>query len=312
MTNIITSIRPPSWKSLIASFCNAVDDFIDAKLEAPLGPDVDPKRILAGNFAPVDEIPSTECNELEGQIPPCLKGALYIRNGPNPQFPTSSGYNLLDGDGMIHALAFHKDGSRMTLSSRYVGTHKHLEEEFAGRPIFPNVFSGFRGYAGMARVALTALRVALSLIYLGKGVGMANTSLLLFNNKLLALGESGLPHELHVTTDGDIQTKGAFDFEGKLITRMTARPKINPRTGELVAYRYSILYPFLHLFRVTADGVKQPDVAISSMGKASIIHDFAITSRYAVFPDIQIVLDPAHIFKGANGTAVYFDRMGLQ
>ena len=49
-----------------------------------LQPSLDPKRALSNNFAPVDELPPTQCQVIQGSLPSCLDGA-YIRNGPNQQ-----------------------------------------------------------------------------------------------------------------------------------------------------------------------------------------------------------------------------------
>ncbi|KAH7687074.1 9-cis-epoxycarotenoid dioxygenase protein, partial [Dioscorea alata] len=126
-----------------------------------------------------------------------------------------------------------------------------------------------------------------------QGTGLANTSLSFFAGRLYALGESDLPYSLHLsTTDGDISTLGREDFSGKLFMGMTAHPKKDPTTGELFAFRYGPIPPFLTYFRFDKDGNKLADVPIFSIREPSFLHDFAITENYAIFPDIQIVMKP--------------------
>eukprot|EP01018_Ginkgo_biloba_P007723 Gb_41235 [translate_table: standard] len=284
-----------SAPSLPAALCNALDDFINNFIDKPLRPSVDPRFVLSGNFAPVQETPPTECLKVAGTLPACLDG-VYIRNGPNPRYVPRAGHHLFDGDGMLHAVRF-KDGNA-TFCSRFVRTYKFRREEEAGSPVVPNVFSGFYSFAGLARGALMAARVALGFFNPLNGAGLANTSLLFFDNKLMALGESDLPYVVKVTGDGDVETVGRYDFEGKLSMGMTAHPKIDPETGELFAFRYGPVPPFLNFFRVAPSGEKEPDVGILSMLQPSFIHDFAVTKKYAIFPDTQIVVKPMDMIVG--------------
>jgi carotenoid cleavage dioxygenase len=102
---------------------------------------------------------------------------------------------------------------------------------------------------------------------------------------LLSLGEQGLPYEL---SRADLSTLGACDFRGKLRTNMTAHPKIDPETGELLMFGYDFVKPFLTYHRVSADGelVESRPIALPA---PVMMHDFAITRRYVVFMDLPIV-----------------------
>lgn len=299
-------------RPLSAALCNAVDDFINNFIDKPLRPSVDPRFVLAGNFAPVPETAPTECLRISGKIPPCLDG-VYIRNGPNPRYVPRAGHHLFDGDGVLHAVKI-KDG-RAIFCSRFVKTYKFVQEQTFGSPVIPNVFSGFYSVAGMARGALLAARVALGLFNPLNGAGLANTSLLYFDRKLMALGESDLPYVVRVTNAGDVETLGRYDFDGKLFMGMTAHPKIDPESGELFAFRYGPVPPFLNYFRVASGGEKEPDVGILSLLQPSFIHDFAITKKLAIFPDTQIVVKPMDMILG-EGSPIGCDtgkvpRLGL-
>jgi 9-cis-epoxycarotenoid dioxygenase len=70
------------------------------------------------------------------------------------------------------------------------------------------------------------------------GIGLANTSLAFFGNRLYALGESDLPYSVRLTSNGDIHTLGRHDFDGQLFMSMTAHPKVDPETGEAFSYVY--------------------------------------------------------------------------
>ncbi|KAK9145359.1 hypothetical protein Sjap_005262 [Stephania japonica] len=236
-------------------------------------------------------MPPTECPVVEGRLPECLEGGAYIRNGPNAQYLPRGPFHLFDGDGMLHCLTISR-GRRATFCSRYVRTYKYTVERQVGSRVFPNVFSGFNGLpAVLSRGALSAARfLSGQFDPISNGVGLANTSLAFFPNlnMLFALGEADLPYSLRVSPDGDIHTIGRHDFDGRLTMSMTAHPKIDAQTGEVFAFRYGPVPPFLTYFRIDPNGSKQPDVPIFSLNTPTFIHDFAITKKYAVFADIQI------------------------
>ncbi|KAJ8774120.1 hypothetical protein K2173_009551 [Erythroxylum novogranatense] len=285
--------------SLPTAMFNIFDDIINKFIDPPVKSSVDPRYVLSYNFAPVDELPPTECQVLEGSLPPCLDGA-YVRNGPNPQYLPKGPYHLFDGDGMLHSIKISK--GKAFLCSRYVKTYKYTTERDAGGPLLPNVFSGFNGLtASAARGALSAARILAGQFNPSNGIGQANTSLSFFGNRLFAHGESDLPYTVRLTPNGDIETTGRHDFGGKLFMSMTAHPKIDPDTKETFAFRYGPAPPFLTFFRFDANGSKQPDVPIFSMTRPSFLHDFAISKKYAIFSEIQLGMNPMEmIFNGGS------------
>ncbi|CAN8325222.1 unnamed protein product [Cochlearia groenlandica] len=286
-TAVSSPAKPRPEMTLATALFTTVEDVINTFIDPPSRPSVDPKHVLSDNFAPVlDELPPTNCEIVHGSLPPSLDGA-YIRNGPNPQFLPRGPYHLFDGDGMLHAIRIRR--GKATLCSRYVKTYKYNVENRSGAPVMPNVFSGFNGVtASMARGALTAARVLTGQYNPVNGIGLANTSLALFCNRLFALGESDLPYAVRLTPRGDIETIGRHDFDGKLAMSMTAHPKTDPITGETFAFRYGPVPPFLTYFRFDSTGKKQKDVPVFSMTSPSFLHDFAITKRHAVFAEIQL------------------------
>lgn len=292
--------RSPGSKnqSLLRTMFKSLDDFIRDNIDLPLRLSIEPTHVLFGNFAPVEELPPTSCEVVEGSLPSCLDG-VYIRNGPNPQFIPRGPYHLFDGDGMLHMIKI--SGGKATFCSRYVNTYKYMVEREIGHPIFPSAFSSFNGImASMGRVMLIIARVlAREFNPVNNGFGLANTSVALIGGKLYALGESDLPYEIQVTSDGDIITIGRHDFHAtKPFLSMTAHPKMDPETGEAFAFRYHVVPPLLTFFRIDSDGTKQPDVPIFSMKSTALMHDFAVTKNYAIFNDVQMVMSPLQILKG--------------
>ncbi|KAK1303441.1 hypothetical protein QJS10_CPB11g00005 [Acorus calamus] len=149
---------------------------------------------------------------------------------------------------MLHCLRI--SSGRASFCSRCVRTYKYTLEQQSGSSLLPKFFSGFRGLAGVARAAVSMLRVLTGQFNPRKGIGVANTSL----------------------------------------AYLGAHPKKDPETGEMFAFRWGLLPPFLTYFVLDADGTKRcPDVPIfSNMRRPSFMHDFAITKKYALFCDMQL------------------------
>ncbi|GMJ00203.1 carotenoid cleavage dioxygenase 4, nine-cis-epoxycarotenoid dioxygenase 4 [Hibiscus trionum] len=282
-----TALSSSIGATVTTSIFDTFEDIIHNYIDPPLRPALDPRLVLSGNFAPVNELPPTECEVIQGALPSCLDGA-YIRNGPNPQYFPRGSYHLFDGDGMLHSLRISQ--GRATLCSRYVKTYKYTTERKLGSSIVPNLFSSFSSLpVCIARCALCAARIIMGHYDPAKGIGHANTSLALFSNRLYALCEYDLPYNVRLTSDGDIETLGRHDFDGTLLAaNMTAHPKVDPDSGEAFAFRYGPIRPFLTYFYFDANGNKHPDVHMMSLPHPSFVHDFAITKNYALFADIEM------------------------
>ncbi|XP_052194368.1 probable carotenoid cleavage dioxygenase 4, chloroplastic [Diospyros lotus] len=252
----------------------------------PLPSSVDPELVLAGNFAPVDETPPTDCSVVHGQLPSSLDG-VYIRNGPNPHLrPRGLAHHLFDGDGMLHSIRLSR--GRATFCSRYVQSYKLKLERENGCAMIPSVFSGFYCLADVGRLVVALARVVTGRINLAQGFGLANTSVALFCNTLFAMIETDRPYAIRLTENGDIETTGRFDFGGEAPINMTAHPKVDSETGEVFSFQFFPFFPYLTFFRFDSNGSKRQKVPIFSMKKASYIHDFALTKRYAIFPESQL------------------------
>jgi carotenoid cleavage dioxygenase len=102
---------------------------------------------------------------------------------------------------------------------------------------------------------------------------VANTSLVQHGGHILALYEGGLPYEL----TSDLETRGEFDYHGKLPASMTAHPHIDPVTEEMHFFRYDVVAPFL-----TRGGTLIRSVPID-LDQPSLMHDFAVTEDHVLF-----------------------------
>ena len=238
---------------------------------------------LEGNFAPL----GFECDAndlvIRGEIPRGLEGALY-RNGANPQFAPRGRYHWFDGDGMIHGFFF--ENGRVSYRNRWVRTEKWQRERAAGEALF----------GGLADMGATDPSVA------GVSGNTANTNIVWHAGRLLALWEGGLPSELDPHT---LETRGTWDFAGRFARRnhetgiMTAHPKLDPRTGEMLMFGYSAIEPYLVYNVVDARGALVRSVELD-VPWPSMMHDFITTAEHVIFPVFPVVFDLAAV---ANGGA---------
>ncbi len=224
---------------------------------------------LEGNFAPVLE-ERTDDHELEvtGVVPPDLEGRL-LRNGPNPVSipgdPTD--YHWFTGDGMIHAVEL-AGGKATGYRNRWVRTRALATKVATARPTGPSEPID----------------------------GSANTHVIRHAGTTLALVESGFPHAV----SPELDRARVHDFDAALSSPMTAHPKVDPITGELVFFGYDLFGPpFLRYHVVDATGqlTRTEDIEIP---RAVMMHDFGVTADRIVFLDQPVVFDLAMVAEGRS------------
>jgi carotenoid cleavage dioxygenase len=217
---------------------------------------------LRGNGRPVTEEQTLTELKVTGSIPAELDGR-YVRNGANPLSGISD--HPFFGDGMVHGVRI-RDGKAEWYRNRYVQT-----------PFITN----------------PSVDVLDPSVVMDMKSSKANTHVVGHAGKILALEEGHFPYVL----DGDLATVGATDFGGVLKGSFTAHPKICPVTGELLAFGYSPMEPYLRYLRVSAEGelVQTEDITV---GGPTMMHDFNITENHVIFMDLPAVFDLQLAAKG--------------
>ena len=210
---------------------------------------------LRGNGRPVTEELTLADLKVNGKIPEELNGR-YVRTGPNPITGTSTHPFL--GDGMLHGMRL-RDGKAEWYRNRYVQT------PFITDP----------------SVDVLDLSVMMDM-----KSSKANTHVMGHAGKILVLEEGHFPY----VVDGQLNTVGPTDFDGALTGSFTAHPKICPTTGELLAFGYSALEPYLRYLRVSADG-KLVQTENITVGGPTMMHDFNITQNNVIFMDLPAVFN---------------------
>lgn len=207
---------------------------------------------LQGNWAPVKEELTVSDLEVKGEVPKEING-LYIRNGMNPRSGFSDHWFF--GNGMLHGFNF-EDG-KVSYKNRYVRT-PYYEKDL-------DIIGSFGDLSASP----------------------ANTHIIKHADRFLALEEAHLPWEV----DENLDTKGAYDFSGKLNGAMTAHPRICPKTGELLFFSYSMMSePYLTYYRANPLG-ELVQIEPIELPRAVMMHDWNITENHVVFMDLPIISD---------------------
>ncbi len=234
---------------------------------------------LTGGFAPQRAECDVDDLIIEGEVPRELNG-VFLRNGPNPQFAPRGDYHLFAGDGMVHG--FYIQDGRVRYRNRYVRTVKFQKEREAHRALFSamNPMDNDPSVAGMHTD------------------GLANTNVLWHGNRLLALEEAHAPFELDLRT---LDSIGPHTWGGQLKGPMTAHPKIDPETGEMLFFGYNAdgLISEKMSFHVVDRNGNLTRSETFDAPYASMVHDFMVTKEHVLFPIMPLTGSMERAMSGA-------------
>ncbi|MEL6938173.1 MAG: carotenoid oxygenase family protein [Cyanobacteria bacterium J06598_1] len=230
-------------------------------------------------------------DDVDGEIPTALAGTIF-RNGPG--LTDVNGYRLkhpFDGDGMINSIAF-KDGKAF-YRNKFVKTAGYVAEQKSGKPEYRGVFGTQKPGGWMANAFDIKLK------------NIANTHVVYWGGKLLALWEAAEPHRLDPNT---LETQGLEYLDGLLSEgdAFAAHPKFDPDcegTPRMVNFGVKTgLSSTISLYEFTPDGQLASQYKQSVPGFA-FLHDFAITPNYCVFVQNPVSFNPLPFVMGFKGAA---------
>jgi carotenoid cleavage dioxygenase-like enzyme len=202
--------------------------------------------------------------DVVGEIPVELNGAFY-RVQPDPQFPPRLGDDIaFNGDGMVTMFRF--EGGRCHFKQRWAQTDKWKLDHEAGKGLF-----------GAYRNPLTDDPVVADKIR-----GTANTTAFVYGGKLYALKEDSPALAMNLAT---METDGYTDFAGITGQTFTAHPKVDPDTGNMIAFGYAakgICTDDVTYYEISPEGTLIRELWFKAPYYC-MMHDFAITPDYALF-----------------------------
>ncbi len=230
-----------------------------------------------GIMAPVLDERDDRDLKVSGKLPAGLNG-LFVRNGPNPQFVPMGAYHPFDGDGMLHGV-YLEDG-RARYRNHWIESKGLLVERNRGHACYGSV---------------SQFRIPDDDVVAEGGFmkNTSNTHTVRHAGRYLALMEAGKPTEF----SRELQTVGEYDFNGKLEGAMTAHPKVDPKTGEMIFIGYSPFPPYLRHHVVDASGALVQS-AVIDLPAPIMMHDFVTTEHYSIFFDAPAIFNVEAMMRG--------------
>lgn len=217
---------------------------------------------------------------VEGSIPDEIDGA-FFRAVPDPAHPPMGEEDtMLSADGMVSRFRIH--GNAVDFAIRYVQTERYLAERKARRALFGAYRNPYTDDPSVKRIDRS----------------VANTTPVWHAGRLFMTKEDSLAYEVDPET---LETIGRWNYHGALRSQtMTAHVRIDPDTQEMFFFGYE------------AAGLATPDVSYAIADKTgrlisekwfkapycAMLHDFAISQRFAIFPVFPTTADLDRIKAG--------------
>jgi all-trans-8'-apo-beta-carotenal 15,15'-oxygenase len=232
-------------------------------------------------------------DDIEGEIPAGLQGTLF-RNGPG--LLDIHGIPLrhpFDGDGMIAKITFLADG-RAHFRNRYVRTEGYVREQEAGKMLYRGVFGTQRPGGWLNNIFDLKLK------------NIANTNIIYWGDKLLALWEAAEPYRLDPKTldtigldylDGILKPGDAFaahprfdsscalDGGSPCLVNFAVKPGLS---SQITIFEFNPAGKLLRRHTQTIPGF-------------AFLHDFAITPNYCIFLQNPVTFNPLPYLFGLRG-----------
>ncbi|MEO8840209.1 MAG: carotenoid oxygenase family protein [Kofleriaceae bacterium] len=223
------------------------------------------------------EFDADDLDVIEGALPAGLVGT-YLRNTENPVMPAIGRYHPFDGDGMVHAIRF-GDG-RASYRNRFVRTAGLAAELEAGAPLWAGIIespakSQREGWGARGRMK-----------------DASSTDVVVYNGvALTTFYQCGEAYQL----DGALADRGRAPWVPA--TGISAHPKLDPVTGELMFFSYSTTAPYMHYGLVDPRGQLVHHQPVPLPGPR-LPHDMAFTEHYAILNDFPLAWDAELLAKG--------------
>jgi carotenoid cleavage dioxygenase len=231
------------------------------------------------------EYDADDLEVVEGRLPSGLEG-VYLRNTENPVMPAIGRYHPFDGDGMLHAIRF--AGGRASYRNRFVRTAGLAAELEAGQPL----------WAGIIEPPARSQRDGWGAR--GRMKDASSTDVVVHAGRALTtFYQCGDAYQHDPLTLQNLGTASWVPRWG-----VSAHPKVDEHTGELLWFSYSKEAPYLRYGVLDAAGKLVHETPVPLPGPR-LPHDMAFTERFAILNDFPVFWDPTLLADGVHRARLY-------
>ncbi len=261
-------------------------------IETTLKPTTHP--YLNGAWRPnYDEYDAVEMSVI-GTIPADIDG-VYVRNTENQVHEPIGRYHPFDGDGMIHAISF-IDG-KAEYRNRFVRTKAFRAEREVGHSLWAGLMEHPERSTRHGWGAQEWLKDS------------SSTDVIVHAGRILStFYQCGDGYRLDPYTLEQFGAESWVPLDG-----ISAHPKLDEHTGELLFFNYGKHVPYLHYGVVGSDNRLKHYVPIDIPGPR-LPHDIAFTENYTILNDLPLFWDPELLERNTHATRFFPDlpsRFGI-
>ncbi len=242
---------------------------------------------LNGAWTPQhEEVTAVDLDVISGSIPTDIDG-VYLRNTENQLHQPLGRYHPFDGDGMIHAIDF-SNGSA-TYRNRWVRTRCFAAEQDAGGSLWGGLMDG------------TGVSLRPGFGAHGRLKDSSSTDIIVHAGKAIST--------FYQCGEGYVLDPETLDQSGVApwvpLDGISAHPKVDDRTGELMFFNYSKHAPYMHYGVVDAHGKLTTYQPVPLPGPR-LPHDMIFSEHWSILNDLPVFWDAELLKRDVH--AVRFHR----
>ncbi|CAN5713824.1 carotenoid oxygenase family protein [soil metagenome] len=227
---------------------------------------------LNGAWTPLhEEVTAIGLEVIAGAIPHDIDG-VYLRNTENQVHQPLGRYHPFDGDGMIHQIDF-RNGTA-SYRNRFVRTRCFQAEQEEGGSL----------WGGLADRPGTAKRPGFGAH--GSLKDSSSTDIIVHAGKAIST--------FYQCGEGYVLDPETLDQHGMApwvpLDGISAHPKVDDRTGELMFFNYSKHAPFMHYGVVDRDGRLTHYIPVPLPGPR-LPHDMTFSEHWSIVNDLPVFWD---------------------
>lgn len=241
---------------------------------------------LNGAWTPQhEELTAIDLEVIEGAIPADIDG-VYLRNTENQVHQPLGRHHPFDADGMIHQIDF--QNGKASYRNRFVRTRGFEAEQEANASLWGGVMDGpgistrpgFGAHGGVKDSSSTDI-----IVHAGKAI-----------STFYQCGEG------YVLDPETLEQKGVAPWVP--LDGISAHPKVDDRTGELLFFNYSVHAPFMHYGVVNALGQVTTYIPIPLPGPR-LPHDMVFSENWSILNDFPLFWDAGLLKRGIHASRMH-------